>query len=433
MKLRCPRCQQKLSVPDKHAGRTIRCPTCNRAFNVPKPTTAVDGPGAGPGLDLEGLAKLEAQSTEMAGQELAEAKSAILAQKAADQPSETVRTCPTCHKETSVDDPYAEVLCSNCWNPIPALIKGSGATHVRPGPGRRARPGATGQGGFYAELASSVTYPVSALSSLATAAGIAVLAALAPVALITGWAQLMEQGAAGTVEGVQKADLSGVSLVLTGIFAAEVVFFSAVALHAFLDVLRITSIGQDRPPNLTWSPSQWGKSFVAYLILAIYLAAVGYLVAALTVDPSPMHYLAKADLLGLAQAGGPAFLVGMVVVTFAIPMHLIGIAMGTITQGLHPLNVVKSIGRTHVHYVFLVLILCVYGTLFGWAAAAIAFDWFLPQVDLMISGSQEGDLAQVALSLLAWGLVIGFFFYSTYLLARLHGLFARTFQTKLLF
>ena len=110
-----------------------------------------------------------------------------------------------------------------------------------------------------------------------------------------------------------------------------------------------------------------------------------------------------------------------------------GISLGNIGQALNPVNVVKSVARTHVHYVFLVLILLVYGGMFSYAFAAILFEWFIPQIDLMVVGSIQGNLMNVAMPMLAWGTVMAFFFYGTYVLAQLHGLFARSFRKDLLF
>jgi len=51
----------------------------------------------------------------------------------------------------------------------------------------------------------------------------------------------------------------------------------------------------------------------------------------------------------------------------------------------------------------------------------------------MAVGAGAGQLGAVSAGLLAWGLVMGFVFYAMYALGRLHGLFARTYRTKLLF
>jgi hypothetical protein len=420
-------------VPDKYAGRAIRCPACNRAFSVPQPKAAMTGPGTPPTVDMEGLAKFETGSTEMGEEELEQAQSALDARKSKEVEGKKARTCPTCNNVVLAEDPYAEMLCSHCWSAIPALIKGTGEGRAqRIAEARKAR-NVLGSGGFYSELAASITYPLSAIGSLATAAGIAVLSGLVPVVVITGGAYVMEQSAVGTEEGVKAADLSDAQKVLIGIFIFEVIFFSAVAIHAFLDVVRTTVIGNDRAPNLTWNPMQWGKSFIAYAILGAYLLVMTLLMGRLTIEGNPLDYIKHGKVLELASAGGTEFLVGMAVVSFGIPMNLMGISLGSINSGLHPGLVGQSILRTHVHYIFLVLIVSVFGAMFGTAFMGIIFDWFVPQVRLMVEGSKTGNLGQVALSLLAWGAVMGVFFFGVYVVARLHGLFARSFRKDLQF
>ncbi len=96
-------------------------------------------------------------------------------------------------------------------------------------------------------------------------------------------------------------------------------------------------------------------------------------------------------------------------------------------------NGVQAIARTHAHYAFLLLLLLVFGAVFGAAFCTILFEWFLPQFDLIAMGATEKDFIQVGLAVLAWGGTVGVFFYGTYVLARLHGLFARAFRNKLAF
>jgi hypothetical protein len=328
-----------------------------------------------------------------------------------------------------VDDPYAEMLCSHCWNPIPAMVQGAAIAAHRL-PGRKSEGGATA---FYGDLANCVAYPVQALASLLTASGIAVAAGLVPVAAMTALSNLMQQGAVGTEKGVQKADLTGVQWILIGIFATEVFFFTAVAIHAFLDVIRTTTTGTDAPPNLSWSPSQWGKSFLGYVTLVIYAVVMTYLVLLLTSPMDPWEMIRTGRVVEMFKSGGTGLLVGMFIVSLGIPMNLLGLALGNIGQALNPVNVVKSVGRTHVHYAFLVVLLSVYGALFGAAFMAIVFDWLIPQIGKMHAGSAEGDLMQVALALLSWGAVMMFYFYGIYVIARLHGLFARSFRKELAF
>ncbi len=429
MKLRCPRCQKKLNVPDKLAGKTIRCPSCNRAFTVPKPKTGTGADLDASRMDLENLASLEKQSSEMSEEDLELAQASAAAEKEARQKNEPrMRGCPNCGKEMRIDDPYVEILCSHCWNPIPALVKGTASS-----PRRTSRKSKEGAAGFYGDLANCVAYPISTLGSLLTASGIAVAAGLVPVAVMTALANLMQQGDVGTAQGVQKADLTGVQLILIGIFAIEIFFFTAVAIHAFLDVIRTTTVGSDAPPNLSWSPSQWGKSFLGYVTLVVYALVMGYVVLMLTVSEDPWVMIRTGRVVEMLKSGGTGLIVGLVIISIGIPMNLLGLALGTIGQAINPVNVLKSIGRTHAHYAFLVVLVSVYGALFGSAFLAIVFDWLIPQVGKMRAGSAEGDLMQVALALLTWGAVMLFYFFGIYVLARMHGVFARSFRKVLAF
>lgn len=432
MKLRCPRCQKKLGIPDKYAGKAIRCPACNRAFTVPKlDAEGMAGPDASR-LDLEGLASLERQSEEMDQNELVAAQKELAARRVEEVPTGGTdpkqRVCPSCNKVVRVDDPYAEVLCSHCWKPIPALIKGAAVAR------QRVLGGATT---FYGELAGCIAYPIPAISSLATAAGIAIAAALVPVVVMTGLHNLMEQGNVGIV-GLEnrKPDLSGVQWILVGIFALEILFFTAVALHVFLDVIRSSVIGNVAPPNLGWSPASWGKSLVGFIVLVVYYLLASSAVLMLTYD-GDMNALIdefrRGQIVPVLQSAGVPFAVGMFVISLGVPMNLLGFGLGSVAQAIDPVRVGKSIGRTHVHYVFLVLLLCVYGILFASAFVAIVFEWFIPKVREMVEGAVAGELMNVALALAAWGLVMAVYFYGNYVLARMHGIFARSFRKDLEF
>lgn len=429
MKIRCPRCEKLLSIPDKYAGKAIRCPGCNQAFKVPALAAAVGGTGGGSNVDLEDLARLEQGTSQMSEEDLA-AHEAQQTPEASDEPG--YRTCPNCKKKTKETNSNVDLLCSHCWKPIAATGGGGGLG------GKKAREGikeikATGKGGFYTELGSAFAYPLGAMSSILTASGIAFFAAILPVVILTLGLNLMEQSNVGTEGGVQEANLSGVQVILMGIFALEVFLFSAISIHTFFDVVRTTGVNDDAAPKLTFGPSQWGKSFVSYLILVVYFAAMAWIVSYLTLPPECIDLLTSGKTDALLSQLTTVFVVGMAIVTFFIPMNLIGIALGTVGQALNPSNVVKSVLRTHVHYVFLVLILMVYGGLFSYLFIQIVFGWFLPQLSEMKEGSAGGQLTAVALPLLAWGAVMAFFFYGAYVLGRLHGLFVRSFRKHLLF
>src|SRR5262249_42758023 len=93
MKLRCPRCQSKIVVPDEWAGRTIRCKGCNKAFRIPRPAQTIVPTRIDTGVDLEDLASLERGMTAMDERDRAEAEKEQKAASAAVAASEpTVRT-----------------------------------------------------------------------------------------------------------------------------------------------------------------------------------------------------------------------------------------------------------------------------------------------------------------------------------------------------
>jgi hypothetical protein len=404
----------------------VRCPACNRSFGVPKPKEST---GAAGGVDLASLAQLEAGTEQMEAKELAQVERELASKKAPQTGSDkTLRTCPNCNKQTKVKDQYIEVLCSHCFTPIPPpAVRADNA-------GRQTSRAGAGVGGFYAELVPSFLYPLPALASLLTAAGIAVLAGLLPVLMISSMKYLMQQSAVGTAEELtQKTNLTVVQLILLGIFALEILFFSAVALHMFLDVIRSTSVGVHRAPNLVWSPTQWGGSIGAFLILTIYYSLALCLLVFLTTGKS-MHYFATGGNLGdLLEMGGKWLLVGIVVITFGIPMNLVGMSIGSVFQAVSPARVLKSIAGTIAHYLFMVVLLSTFAIMFGSAFWALIHDWFVPQVEKMSSGSIEGNIVPVALGLLAWAGVMLLYFYGAYVLARLHGVFAKTFRKKLEF
>jgi hypothetical protein len=420
-----------LTIADKHAGKMVRCPSCNRAFAVPKPQAALTAPAAESDMDLEALAQIESSSGVLSKKELSRIKAAAALEEQARESDETLRTCPACQTQVRAEDAYADVLCSNCWQPIPAKVKGGRSAVILQTRRRKAAP--EGPAAFYADLIFCLLYPLSAIGSMVTAAIVAVIAALIPAAVITGGLKLMQQQAVGTAEEYAKADLSGVTVLLLAVFGAEVFVFLAIALHLFLDVIRTTFTKNDRPPNLAWSPAQWGRSFVTCLLLAIYYALMTYLVAAITISGDLPRMLLDGRIREALSMGGTNLAIGVVLISLVVPMSLVGTALTSVSKGMNPVNVIHSIVRTHAHYVFLVLLLSVYGILFAAAFIAILFEWFLPSFDKMVKGSAEGDLAQVALSLVVWGVVMGFFYYGTYVLARLHGLFARAFQKQLMF
>lgn len=426
MKLRCPRCQSRIVVPEEWAGRTIRCRGCNKAFRVPRPTRTIAPTRADAGLDLEDLAQRERSTQELDPRQAAELKRAAPPPAAEPAPSRpTVRVCPHCQKEVTIKDPHVEVLCSNCWEPIPALVRGAeatkefAATHIRP----------SRQLDFYGGLASVFTYPFGALASLLAAMLVGIGIILLPVALYVGIARTVEQGSSGLVGAPAPAYLASLRTAVTVSFYLEIVFFAAVGVHAFLETLRTTAVGADKPPSLVWNPAQWGSSMVAYLALLLYYAVValiglwiaGHGRVRIPTSAEEFRALLSPEVIGIAA-----------VFTFVVPMHLIGIGVSTILGGLSPVFIFRSIVRTNVHYLFLFFLLATYVTLYVVAFVAV-LSWFAGVVGETGRAAGLGNIIEVAGGLVSWGAVMALGFFCTYVLGRIHGLFARTFEKQLAF
>lgn len=374
------------------------------------------------GLNLEDLASLERGTAAMGDREAKEFSGQLPVHETS-APEPTARTCPHCNKEVMLKDPYVEALCSNCWQPIPALVKGKPVE-----PGFAANRVSRGEVGFYSDLTSAFSYPFGASGSLITSVIAAVGVILLPVAGAVGIAFTVEQGRTG-LDAQSPIFLSGVQKAFVGFVLLEVLFFLAVGVHAFLDVVRATAIGTDRPPELVWNPSQWGSSILAYLALVLYYALV-VSIAIWISGKGDFHIpTTLAELRGRLT---PGVMLVAAIFTFVVPMHLIGIAASSIVRGLNPINVGKSIAATHVNYVFLFLLVAVYGVIFGLAFYSVV-GWFAGVLQRTSVAAGAGNIVQAAAGLLSWGVVIGFGFYGIYFLGRLHGLFARTFRKQLAF
>lgn len=439
MKLRCPGCQKVLNVADAAAGKAVRCPGCNRAVRVPQkaaePAVAATR-GVRSTVDLDSLAQLESRSAQLGQEELAAVQSELAAKRAATA-APTSRVCPKCKKETPVKDPRVEVLCSHCWEPIPGIASDDaydtgGARLVGHHGG-----GAEGTTRFYDGLASALAYPGPAIGSILLVVVIAMGSIFLPVGLMTAMAAATAQSEVGK-EGITsvEADLSSVQLVLKLIFGAQIFAFACIGLNAFFDAVRTTAVGEESPPSLSWNPNSWGRSVIAVVALAIYYGAMTYFL---------LFFLAGPDTASSMLSGAwitdedfsfgfitPGFIVGMVVISFLTPMNLIGMSLGSIAQGLHPGRVLKSVGKTHVHYLFLVILLCVYGAL-GSGAFAVILEWFIPRVQAAAAGAGKGAMGKLGVGLVGWGAVMGFVFYLNLVLGRIHGLFARTYRKELAF
>ncbi|MGH2271305.1 hypothetical protein ACQ9LF_05860 [Anaerohalosphaeraceae bacterium U12dextr] len=60
IKYHCPKCNQKLGVPDNYAGRRVRCSKCNEPSIVPRPVTeVVIPPAAAPAAQSQSIAAVD--------------------------------------------------------------------------------------------------------------------------------------------------------------------------------------------------------------------------------------------------------------------------------------------------------------------------------------------------------------------------------------
>jgi len=430
MKVRCPRCQSAITVPNEWAGRAIRCKACNKVFTLPKPQATIAPTRTDAGLDLEDLAKRERGAAEMDAESRAGAeRSGEIRPVGGAKPARAgTRFCPFCQKEVQVKDPYTDVLCSNCWETIPALEK--------PGPRPRDELSQSGllrartvrQTGFYSGLADAFSYPAGALNSLLTSVLAGAGLVLLPSAMYIGVARAVEQGKIGP--GSQQPErLADIEYAVTGLLLVELLFFAGVAVHGFLDVVRATSGGEDKAPSLTWNPSMWRGSILAYLSLIFYYSVC--LAAALWLSGEAVTRMPTSA----AEVGAlltPTLLAIVALFTFFVPMNLIGMSVGTIVSGLNPAKVIRSIVATHVNYLFLFLLVAAYATLYGLAFYHVV-GWFGGKVRELTQAAGAGDVVEMAVGLLTASVVIGFGFYGIYLLGRLHGLFARSYRRELAF
>jgi len=427
MKLRCPRCEKVLNVPDKYAGKAIRCPSCNRGFQVPQMKQSVVGAGGGGGLDLEDFARQEKSTQQLSEEERAE----IEAKAAADAAANTdpnIRICPACGAKTRSDDPKVDILCSHCWKPISATAGGGLDSGRSVKQVKKFQPFA--KGGFYTEVGSAMVYPMAALWSILTSGGIAFLAGILPVAVVRVGATVMTFSNVGTAKEGEAADFSAAALLVSGVFMAEVIFFSGVAIHTLFDVVRSTSIGEDAPPKMTWNLGDIAKSSISWLVLVVVYGGMLALVDLIFVgDKDIVQLFMKQDWASMLTV--TPYIVASAAYNLAYPMMLIGLALGSLGQALNLMKVGKSILRTHLHYLFLLVLVSLYLVIMLFGGGYLLFFEMIPRVAKMGESAGSGSLGDVAIALIFWGLVMTFFFYSTYIIGRLHGLFVRSFRERL--
>ena len=423
MQIRCPRCNTSLKIPDKFAGKTVKCPACNKPIRLPEPK---DENASKDRLDFESL-----QALEQAGQaiELQRSRKRMTLKQAKEASGQSgvspaaqdpnLRVCPTCGAQARAADPYSEVLCKECDTPIPGIQRGEEemARYADSLAGR-----VKTQVSFYTGFSSAMLYPIPALIWILLGMGLALIAIVLPVGIILGFA------AGSSLNPIsEKTDFTWVGLFLTVMFVIEGVYFGAVNYHILIDSIRVTSAGGEQPPALTWNPTSLGAALLGYVTIMLYYSAI-FCVLILIANRGVLDFPNTQEDVNRLLSPGNVVLLALL--TFMIPMNLIGLASGRSIDGLNPVRVVRSIAAVPAHYTFLFLIVVLYAGLYtgvmlavmSWAGTAI--------LDAARHGIQKG-LVSMCMGLAAWAVVIGAGFFATYSLGRILGLFARTYKEKL--
>ncbi len=415
----CDRCGQELKVPDDWAGRRVRCKGCNRVLKVPDPfVSQLDS-----SIDMNALKSTESTGEEGEGEIVTEfapipkvTRGAARRAREERERGQTEVTCPHCGKQIKVIDPYTEMLCSSCWKSVPPL--------KQPEDIRHSGPKGSGAGAFYDELMSCFGYPLGALGSILLGMLIAAGAILLPVGLI-----LMFVMGVALNPIAPKADVSWVPLLLAAMFALEGVYFSGVAYAGLLDAARETISQSDKAPDLTWNLASVGSGIVGYLTMVVAYGLVGVGVAYLV---SGGEFVVPKSLDEVRQLLSPVTIVALALLTFTVPMATIGLCMMPGLGGFSPGRIVRSVGATIVHYLFMfivvVLMLGVYlgimSSVIGWAIETL--------MTVLRKGISEG-LGALIMGLVAWAAIIGAGLYGALMMGRVHGLFARVFRQRLAF
>ena len=405
----CDRCEQKFKVPDDWAGRRVRCKGCNRVIKVPDPLVSqLDSSFNVGALKSEADGPDEEVVTEFARIPRASRKT---------EDEQLTVTCPQCGHVVKVEDRYSEVLCSSCWTPIPPLEKGE----------EWGKPTASGESAtteYYDEILGVFSYPMGALGSILLGMLVAGGAILLPVGMI-----LMFVMGVALNPITPKADVSWIPLLLAAMFVFEAIYFAGMAYSAVLESARNTIVENDKPPILTWNLATVGSGIVGYVTLVIvyllvffgvnYLVSGGQVVVPTSVDE-------------VKQLMSPVSVVALALLTFTVPMVIIGLSMMPGLEGLSPGRIVRSISGTIVHYLFLFVIACfVLGIYLGITSSVMA--WAVDALMIVLRKGVDKGFAALLAGLLAWTVLIGAGFYLALMMGRLHGLFARAFRRQLAF
>ena len=432
MKVRCPNCRKILQAPDEWVGKQIKCPGCKRKVTLPG--------GADPssdsdlGFDIGSLGSIESAGEAVVFEQrqkmtLKEAQAAAIA-AAADATAEslpgkadpTIRVCPQCSRKVRSSDLYSNLMCRHCGGGIPGLELDAGDEKVKyTDSGMKDR--IKSQVSFYTGFTSAALYPLPAISDILLGMLIAAAIIAVPVSGVLAFltASTLNQAVK------EEPDLGWVGVFLTFMFIAEAAYFGSVGYYALIDSIRATTAANEQPPGLTWNITKLGAALGGYAALLGFYGVV-FLVLLLTSGGGfPPGQQDIANTLG-----EPINLMILALVTFSVPMSMIGLSSSHALDGLNPSRVGVSIGRLIGHYIFLFLIVLIYLGFYVGIMYAV-MNWAGPAImQAAREGIKSGYLSMLG-GIGAWALVMGAGFYFAYSIGRILGLFTRTYREHLEF
>ncbi|NLE61261.1 MAG: hypothetical protein GX616_23170 [Planctomycetes bacterium] len=426
MKVKCSNCQKTFHAPDEWAGRKVKCPQCKQPVSLSKGDDEL-------GFDLGSLGAIEtagqAVVVERRGKPmtLREAQAAAAAAAAAeaaearpDPTDPTIRACPQCGRKVRVLDLYSEVLCRHCGAGIPAVKREDTSKLV----GYKATAeGLVGRVSFYAGFTGAALYPIPAIANILTAMAIALLVIVFPLFGLVG---LLKASALNTAVKQEEGSLAWVGMFLTIMFVLEGAYFGSVAYYCLIDTIRSTIGGNEHPPALTWNITKLGAALGGYAaLIGFYLLVVLVLLVACGGGM-------PTSLDDLAVLGRPLSLIVLAIMTFSIPMNIIGLASTEVIDGLNPAKVAVSIVHVLGHYIFMFLIVLIYVGFYVGVLYAI-MSWAGPAMkEAAAQGLGVGYKSLIG-GILGWSVLIGMGFYFSYMIGRILGLFARTYKENMEF
>jgi hypothetical protein len=420
MKVACPKCQKVLQAPDEWAGKTVKCPSCKRQINLP---TIISEDEPDLSFDMNSLDSVEDAGEAMQrkrGRRKMKLKEAQAAAETDEPGDPHVRVCPTCRQKIKNDDVYLDLICRNCGGAVPGLDSGDRR-------GGRYTSALTGRlkadTSFYTGFGSAILYPIRGLDSVLKATGIALAAIAVPLLGVLAFTQSAQLNDAEAAKRAGADSAAWVGIFLTVAFVVEAIYFGAVAYYVLIDTIRTTSSGSERAATITWNVVNLGAALGGYIALIIFYA----LIALALIGGVPTGWGPVQTAL---SSPGKLFVIALL--TFGVPMNILGLSSGHPLDGLNPIRVFHSIAKVIGHYIFLFLIVLLYLGLYMGLTVGV-MGWVGPFIRGAMTQGLATGFVRMIIGIAAWAGVIGVGFYFAYSMGRILGLFSRSYRNQLLF